>query len=170
MHFHLIHSTISLDDFICKSKLNGLVCVHPCFRIHEVCQLCSGHSGFQLISIDDGILHAFQHVNGSLHFPGIPKCNGHRIVDHHRGYRRHQHPVTGHGNDRSCGCRNAVNLDCDLALILTEHVINLGSRHTVSTGRIDPDCNVSTSIHQFFLEHLRCDVIIKPAILCDGAV
>ena len=36
--------------------------------------------------------------------------------------------------------------------------------------KIDPDHDISTSVHQIFLEHLRCHVIIKLAIFCDGAV
>nr|DAO72922.1 MAG TPA: hypothetical protein [Caudoviricetes sp.] len=110
-NFHILCVCATLEDSICKAKFHSFVGIHPGFGIHEVGQFCTGQPCLKFIGIDDGILNACQHINGFLHFRRVTKSNGHRVVNHHHGNRRHQYGGARHSNDRCCGCGDAVNLD-----------------------------------------------------------
>jgi len=55
---YLFGFRVSLHDFVRKAEFHSLVCVHPCFRIHEMRQFCTRQPRLDLIGVDDGILHA----------------------------------------------------------------------------------------------------------------
>ena len=133
-------------------------------------QLGAGQPGLDLIGVDDGILHAAKHLDGFLHLCGIAHRYGHGIVDHHHGHRRYQHLRARHSNHTCCRCRNAIDLDRNVVWIIHEHIVDLGRSHAVPAGAVDPDRDISTAAHQFLLEKLWRDVIVKPAFLGDGAV
>ena len=109
-------------------------------------------------------------LNGFLHLCGIAHRHGHGVVNHHHGHRADQYFCTSHSDHACRRCRNAIDLDRDIVRIIHEHVIDLGSRHTVPAWAVDPDRDVSASAHQFLFKKLGCDVIVKPAFLGDGAV
>ena len=66
--------------------------------------------------------------------------------------------------------RDAINLYSDIAGILYHHVVNLGCGHRSPPRRVNPNGDVSVSGKQLISKELRCDIIVKPAFLCDGAV
>ena len=160
----------TLQNVIRKAQLHSLGGIHPGLSIHEMTELCPGQPSLDFVGIDDGILHAAQHLNGLLHFGGIAVGNGHGIVDHEHGYRGHQHLGTGHGDNRCSGGRNTVDLDGYIAGIIHQHIVDLGRSHTVATGAVDPNGDITGTSQQFLFEQLGCDIIIKPAFLGDGTV
>src|SRR5699024_7607636 len=48
--------------------------------------------------------------------------------------------------------------------IIHQHVVNLGSRHTIATRTVDPNSDVSASCHQFLFKKSRRDLIVIPAL------
>ena len=110
------------------------------------------------------------YFNGFLHFRRVTESNGHRVMDHHHGNRGHQNLGTSHCDNGCCGGSDAVNLDRDAALVVHQHIVDLGCRHAVTAGAVDPDRDVAGACHQFILEKLWGDVIVKPTFLGDGAV
>jgi len=167
---HVLRYIGAFENIIGKAKLHRLVCVHPGLRVHQMGQLGAGQPGLDLIGVDDGILHAAKHLDGFLHLCGIAHRYGHGIVDHHHGHRADQYFCTSHRNHAGSGCCDAVNLDRDIVRIVHEHIVDLGSRHTVPAGAVDPDGNIAVPSHQFLFEKLGCDIIVKPAFLGDSAV
>ena len=166
---HVFGIAAALEDAVSKAKLHGFVCVHPCFRIHEVTELGAGHVGLDLIGVDDGILHAGQHFNCFLHFCRITESAGHGVMDHHHRHRGHENRRTCHGDHRGCGGCDAVNFYGYIAGVVHQHVVNLGCCNTVATGAVDPDGDIAAAGHQFLPEQLGCYIIVKPTFLCDGA-
>ena len=133
-------------------------------------QICTGQPGLNLIRIDDGNLNAAKHFDCLLHFAGVTESNGHRVTDHHHGHRGHQHLGARHSNNGCCGGSDAVNLDCDITLVVHQHIVDLGSCHAVTTRRVDPDGDIPGARHQLILEKLRRDIIVKPVFLSNRAV
>ena len=91
-------------------------------------------------------------------------------MDHEHGHRGHQYLRTCHSDDGCCGCRNAIDFHGHITLVVHEHIVDLGCRHAVTAGAVDPDSDVAGVRHQFVLEKLRRDVIVKPTFLGDGPV
>ena len=54
---------------------------------------------YKITVIDDGFLDFGKHINGFLHLSRIAPGHRCRIVDHHHGYRTHQHFRACHRND-----------------------------------------------------------------------
>ena len=133
-------------------------------------QLGTGQARADFIGIDNAFFDFVQHINCLLHILMVAKGYGGRIMDHHEGCGSHQHPGTGHGNDRRCGCRQTVNLHGDLALVIHEHGINLTCGHAIPAGGIDPDGDVTGTGIQFIPEHFGGYIIIEPGFLGNGAV
>ena len=133
-------------------------------------QLGTGQIGADFVCVDNAFLDFVQHFDCLLHLLTISERTGHRVVDHHQCGGSHQHLGASHRNDRCSGCRNAIDLDGDIALVVHKHGINLTCSHTVTAGRIDPHGNVTAAGYQFFLEHPGRYIIVKPTFLCDGAV
>ena len=159
-----------LQDVIGKAQFHSAVGVHPSFRIHQMGKFGTGQSRLDLIGVDDALLYFREHTDRLFHLSGIAKGNRGRIVDHHHGNRGDQYPCPGHSNHTGGRSRNAVNLYGHVSGIVHEHVVDLGSCHTVSARRIDPYGDIPAAGTQFFLKDLRRDIIVKPAFLCDGAV
>ena len=159
-----------LQNVIRKAKFNGLVRIHPGFGIHEVGQLGAGKAGLDLIGIHDALLDLVQHFYGFFHICLIPIGHRHGIVDHHQSGRGHQHPGTGHRNDRCSGCRNAIDLDGHIVLVIHQHGINLACRNAVTARGIEPHSHGAFACKQLIVKHLRRDIIVKPRSFCDGAV
>lgn len=105
-----------------------------------------------------------------LHFLMIAEGGCHGIVDHHESRRRHKDSGSGHGNDRCRGSRDAVDLYRDVSLVVHEHGIDLACRDAVAARAVDPDDNIAVPGEKLIAEHLRCDVVVKPAFLRDGSV
>jgi len=158
------------QDFIGKAHVHRCMCVHPGLCIHKMRELGTAHAGFDFVGVDDTFLYLVQHGDGFLHLCGIAKSHSGRIVNHQHGHGRYQHLGTSHCNDRGCRSSNAVNLYCDVALVIHQHVVNLCCGYAVATRRVNPDSNVTTAGEQFIFEELWCDIIVKPAVLGDGAV
>lgn len=97
-------------------------------------------------------------------------CNCRRIVDHHHGYRRHKHFISCHSNHRCCTSRNSINLDSYVAFVLSEHGIDLCCRYTVTTWRVNPNCDISLSTFKFILKNLWSNIIIEPTFCGDCPV
>ena len=91
-------------------------------------------------------------------------------MDHHERRGRHEHLRTSHSDDGCSRGGNAVDLDCDVAVVVHQHIVDLGGCHAVTTGRVDPDGDIPGAGHQLILEKLRRDIIVKPAFLSDRAV
>ena len=82
----------------------------------------------------------------------------------------HENLVAGHCDDRRGRGGDTVNLDRDVALVIHQHIVDLGSGYAVTAGAVDPHGDVPGACQEFLLEQLGCDIIIKPTFLCDGAV
>ena len=146
------------------------MCIHPSLCIHQTGELGTTLTSLDFVGIDDGFLDFIQHGDSLLHLSGVAHSCSHRVMNHEHGYRRYQHLCTCHSDDRcSRGC-DAINLYGDIAGILHHHVVNLGCGHTVASRRVNPNGDVSLFGKQFISKELRCDIIVKPAFLCDGAV
>ena len=118
----------------------------------------------------NAFLDLIEHFDGFLHIDMVTECCSRGVVDHHESGRCHQHLRACHSNDGSSRCRNAVNLDSDVSLVIHEHGIDLTCRYAVTAGRVDPDGNGAIAGEKFISEHLRCDIIVKPAVLGNRAV
>ena len=55
-------------------------------------------------------------------------------MNHQHSGRYDQCLVTSHCNDRCRRSRNAVDLDCDLALVVAEHGVDLRCGEHISAG------------------------------------
>ena len=169
-HGNFIRSSRALHQLIGEAKFDGLISIHPSFRIHEMGELGAGQAGLDFVCVQNRILHAAQHVNGFLHLRRIAIGNGHWIVNHQHRNRRYQHFGTGHCDD---GCRrrcDAINLDGHIALVVHQHVVNLRCCNAVAAGRVNPNGNVTGAGVQLVFENLWSDVIVKPAFLGDCSV
>ena len=133
-------------------------------------ELGAGQASLDFVSIDDGILHAAEHLDGFLHLGGITVGDGHGVVDHEHRHRGHQHFGASHGDHRCCGGRNAVDFDGDIALVIHQHIVDLSRSDAVATGAVDPHGDVARPGHKLILEQLGRDIIVKPALFGDGAV
>ena len=91
-------------------------------------------------------------------------------MDHHEACGSHQDGCARHRNDGRSRGRNAVDLDGDVAGIIHEHRVDLAGCDAVAAGAVQIDDHVALAGEQLILEHLRCDVIVKPALGSDGAV
>ena len=111
-----------------------------------------------------------QHGDGFLHFCRISHSHRGRVVDHQHRHRGYQHFGACHGNDRSGRGSDAVNLNGHAASVIHEHIVDLSRSHTVASGAVDPDRDVTAPGIQFLPEQLGRDIIVKPAFLGDGAV
>ena len=158
------------QDVIRKAKFNGLVGIHPCFRIHQVGQLGTGKAGLDLVGVENAFLDLIQHFDGFFHIGVIPIGRGHRIVNHHQCSGSHQHLCSGHRNDGGGRCRDAIDFDRHIALIIHQHGVDLAGGNAVTAGRIEPDRYRAFAREQLIVEHLRCDIVIKPRGFRDGAV
>nr|DAZ85297.1 MAG TPA: hypothetical protein [Caudoviricetes sp.] len=98
-HGDFIRSGRALHNFICKAEFDGLVCIHPSFRIHEMGELGAGQAGLDFVCVQNRIFHAGQHINGFLHLRRIAIGNGHRVVNHQHRNRRYQNFGTSHCDD-----------------------------------------------------------------------
>ena len=140
--FHVLRDLRPCQDIIGKAKLHRLVRVHPGFRVHQMGQLGAGQPGLDLIGVNDGILHTAKHLDGFLHLCGVTHGHRHGIVDHHHGHRADQNFCTSH-SDHACRRRcNAIDFDRDIMRIIHEHIVDLGSRHTVPAWAVDPDLSL----------------------------
>ena len=153
-----------------KAELYRLICVHPCFCVHEVRDFRTAHSRLDFISVHNAFLDLGQHFDCFLHFRCISHCHRHGIVYHQHRNRGHKHLVSRHCNNRSGACGYAVYFHRDVSLVVHQHIVDLRCRNAVPAGRVYPDGNISAAGQQFFLEKLRRDVIVKPAFICDSAV
>ena len=91
-------------------------------------------------------------------------------MNHHHGYGRHQHSGSRHSNDGSGRSCNAVNLDSYVAFVFHQHIVDLCRGNTVASGRVDPYSYIALARKKLVLEKLRCNIIVEPALLSDGAV
>ena len=157
-------------DFVRKAEFHSLVCIHPCFSVHQVRQPGTGQPGFDFVSVDDGILHAAKHFDCFLHFAAVTESGGHRIMNHQHRHRRHQNLCAGHRNNGCRRSRNSINLDRNIAFVIHQHIVDLRRRHAVTAGAVDPHRDIAASGHEFVFEKLWCDIIVKPAFLGDRAV
>ncbi len=111
-----------------------------------------------------------EHIDCLLHLLAVTDSDRQGVVDHHERRGRHEHLRTCHRNDGCGRGGNTVDLDCDVAVVVHEHIVDLGGCHAVTTGRVDPDGDIPGAGHQLILEKLRRDFIVKPALLSDRAV
>ena len=152
-----------------KAQFHSLVGIHPGLGVHEVTEFGTGQAGLDLIGIDDAFLDFGEHINCLLHLLAVTDSDRQGVVDHHERRGRHEHLRTRHRNDGCGRGGNAVDLDRDVAVVVHQHIVDLGGCHAVTTGRVDPDGDIPGAGHQLFLEKLRRDIIVKPALLSDRA-
>ena len=158
------------QQIVGKTQLHSLVGIHPGLGIHKVREFGAGQTGLDLISIDDAFLDFGEHIDGFLHLLAVTDSDRQGVVDHHKRRRRHEHLCTSHRNDGCGRGGNAVDLDSDVAVVVHQHIVDLGGCHAVTTGRVDPDGDIPGAGHQLILEKLGRDIIVKPALLSDRAV
>ncbi|OPZ19932.1 MAG: hypothetical protein BWZ04_02183 [Firmicutes bacterium ADurb.BinA205] len=91
-------------------------------------------NGNGTVDIEDALLHLVQKLDGFLHRFLIAESDRRGIVDHQHTRRSDQGFVASHCNNGSSTCRNAVDLDCDLALMIAEHCVDLRCRKYISAG------------------------------------
>ena len=153
-----------------KAQLHSLVGIHPGLGIHEVTELGTGQTGLDLVGVDDAFLDFGEHIDCLLHLLAVTDSDRQGVVDHHERRGRHEHLRTRHRNDGCGRGGNAVDLDCDVTVVVHQHIVDLGGCHTVAAGRVDPDSDIPGAGHQLILEKLGRDIIVKPALLSDRAV
>ena len=91
-------------------------------------------------------------------------------MHHHQSSGSHENRGSGHGNDTGGAGGDSVNLHGHSALVVHEHTVNLRSGHAVTARRIDPDGNIALTGQKLRLEGGGGNIIVKPALLGDGAV
>ena len=133
-------------------------------------ELGAGLPGLDLVGVDDAFFNLREHGDGFLHFLAVADCYRQRIVNHHERRGSHEHLRTRHSDDRRSRSSDAVDLDRDVTLVVHEHGVDLTCRHAVAAGRVDPDDDVALAAGQLLFERLGRDVIVKPALLGNGAV
>ena len=158
------------QQIIGESQLHSLVGIHPGLGIHKVRELGTGQAGLDFVGVNDAFLDFGEHFDCLLHLLAVTDSDRQGVVDHHECRGRHEHLRARHRNDGCGRGGNAVDLDCNVAVVIHQHIVDLGRCHAVATGRVDPDGNVPGAGHQLILEKLRRDIIVKPALLSDRAV
>mgnify|MGYP000853517910 CR=1 FL=1 len=91
-------------------------------------------------------------------------------MHHHQGGGSHKNRGSGHSNDTGGTGGDPVDLHSYSALVVHEHTVNLRSGHAVTARRVDPDGNIALTGQKLRLESGRGNIIVKPALLGNGAV
>jgi hypothetical protein len=63
-----------------------------------------------------------------------------------------------------------VNLDCDVALVVHEHVVDLRSSKNITARTVDPEGDVPVSCIQFIFKKLGCYFIAVPRLIGNFSV
>ena len=87
------------EHIVYEAELHSLVCVHPRFGIHQMGDLRTGETGLDFVGVHNAFFDFGEHFDCLFHLGLVAHSDGHGVVDHHHGHRRHQHFGTGHSND-----------------------------------------------------------------------
>ena len=63
-----LHRLFTGKNTVRKAEFHRFVCVHPRFRVHEMRDFRSAHSGLDFISVHNALLDLGQHFDCFLHF------------------------------------------------------------------------------------------------------
>ena len=142
-------------DLIGKAQLHCLLCIKPGLVRHQLGDFVSGKAGLCHIGVEDALLDLVQCGDRFFHRSGIAHRNGHGIVHHNHGDRRHHHPVTCHCHHRRRACRDRVDLHGDSTRVIADHGVHLSRGKHIAARAVDPDGHIAVFCVQFFPELLR---------------
>ncbi len=126
-------------DGIGKAVFDSLCCRHERLGIHQLLDVGALHAGAGLINVGERGIELVEQGGSLAHVVAIADDHAPGIVHHHERTEPHADFVTGHGDDGSCRCRPAQNLDRDLGRMAAQQVVNGDALEHVAARRIDPD-------------------------------
>ena len=88
------------------------------------------------------------------------------------GCFHHQQSKNIHILGFQCHAEHQQRCECDCfgGRTICKHGVNLTCGNAITTGRVDPNRNITAAGIQFVFEHPGCDVIVEPTFLGNGAV